>query len=78
MLVLTLLSSFAGAETEKIHVFVSIPPQAYFVKRVGGEYIDVEVLVSPGNSLAAVRAIGGTVVPLDTHWPGIILKTSRR
>jgi zinc transport system substrate-binding protein len=52
MLMLTSLSSFAGAETEKINVFVSIPPQAYFVERVGGESVDVEVLVNPGNSPA--------------------------
>jgi zinc transport system substrate-binding protein len=35
---------------EKIRVVVSIPPQAYFVKRIGGEWIQVEALVKPGMS----------------------------
>ena len=34
----------------KIRVFVSIIPQAYFVERIGGEYIEAEVLVGPGQS----------------------------
>jgi zinc transport system substrate-binding protein len=33
-------------------VFVSIPPQAYFVERIGGDNISVEVLVLPGKSPA--------------------------
>lgn len=35
-----------------IKVFVSIIPQAYFVQRIGGSYVDVEVLVGPGQSPA--------------------------
>ena len=31
-------------------VFVSIPPQAYFVERIGGKHVNVEVLVGPGQS----------------------------
>jgi zinc transport system substrate-binding protein len=34
----------------KLHIFVSIAPQAYFVERIGGERVDVEVLVAPGQS----------------------------
>jgi zinc transport system substrate-binding protein len=37
---------------EKIKVFVSILPQAYFAERVGGERVSVEVLVGPGQSPA--------------------------
>jgi len=37
---------------KKIKVFVSILPQAYFVERVGGERVDVSVLVGPGYSPA--------------------------
>ncbi len=33
-----------------LHVFVSIPPQAYFVERIGGPYVAVDVMVSPGQS----------------------------
>lgn len=36
----------------KIHVFVSIMPQAYFAERVGGSALDIEVLVAPGQSPA--------------------------
>jgi len=35
-----------------IRVFVSIPPQRYFVKRVGGEHVAISVLLRPGQSPA--------------------------
>jgi len=34
----------------RLRVVVSIPPQAYLVGRVGGEYVEVQVLVGPGQS----------------------------
>lgn len=37
-------------DSEKIVVFVSILPQEYFVKRIGGEFVEVHVLVGPGQS----------------------------
>ncbi len=37
---------------EKLQLVVSILPQKYFVKRVGGEYVKVEVMVEPGASPA--------------------------
>ncbi len=37
-------------QPERLPVAVSILPQAYFVERVGGQYVDVEVLVGPGQS----------------------------
>jgi zinc transport system substrate-binding protein len=45
---------FAGAgKTETgITVFVSIMPQAYFLERIGGQHVDVEVLVGEGQSPA--------------------------
>jgi zinc transport system substrate-binding protein len=39
-----------AAEQKKIDVFVSITPQAYFVDRIGGEFVNVGVLVGPGQS----------------------------
>lgn len=42
-------SSPAGATT----VFVSILPQAYFAQRIGGQHVNVEVLVGPGQSPAS-------------------------
>ncbi|MDY6950876.1 MAG: zinc ABC transporter substrate-binding protein [Thermodesulfobacteriota bacterium] len=35
---------------EKIKAFVSILPQAYFVQRVGGDRVEVSVMVGPGHS----------------------------
>jgi len=40
----------AGLHAAAIEVFVSILPQAYFVKRVGGPLVHVNVLVGPGQS----------------------------
>jgi len=51
-LVFFFLSGSAAADKGKIKAFVSILPQAYFVERVGGRYVDVEVLVGPGQSPA--------------------------
>ena len=34
----------------KLTVTVSILPQKYFVDRIGGEYVDVNVMVAPGDS----------------------------
>ena len=42
----------ASASNKRFKVFVSILPQAYFVERVGGERVDVSVLVGPGHSPA--------------------------
>jgi len=33
-----------------LKVFVTLLPQAYFVERLGGPYVDVQVLVGPGQS----------------------------
>jgi zinc transport system substrate-binding protein len=41
-----------GGTANKIEVFVSILPQAYFVERVGGSYVNVSVMVGPGHSPA--------------------------
>lgn len=38
------------AESAPLAVTVSILPQKYFVERVGGEYVQVSVLVGPGQS----------------------------
>ena len=42
----------AKTSESKIDTFVSILPQAYFVERVGGKYVNVNVLVGPGQSPA--------------------------
>ncbi|HPQ68309.1 MAG TPA: zinc ABC transporter substrate-binding protein [bacterium] len=40
----------APAAWAKVNVFVSIIPQAYFVERIGGSEVNVQVLVGPGQS----------------------------
>jgi len=40
----------AQASAGKTKVFVSILPQKYFVERVGGQYVEANVLVGPGQS----------------------------
>ncbi len=35
-----------------INIFVSIIPQAYFVERIGGDFLNVHVMVGPGQSPA--------------------------
>ena len=73
----------------KIRVFVSILPQAYFVERVGGDYVAVSVMVGPGHSPATYEpmpmqmaglgeaklyfAIG---VPFEKVWISRISKTN--
>jgi zinc transport system substrate-binding protein len=39
-----------AAETGRIRVAVTVPPQAYFVERIGGRHVEVEVMVPPGYS----------------------------
>ncbi|HMA66786.1 MAG TPA: zinc ABC transporter substrate-binding protein [Desulfosalsimonadaceae bacterium] len=39
--------------SETLHVFVSIPPQARFVKAIGGGHVDVSVMVRPEKSPAS-------------------------
>jgi zinc transport system substrate-binding protein len=53
--ILLLLAAEAGpskaqANDARIETFVSIPPQAYLVERIGGERVHVNVLVEPGTS----------------------------
>ena len=36
----------------RLHLFVSILPQQYFAERVGGDLVEVEVMVKPGQSPA--------------------------
>ena len=47
---LWLLAAASVSAGEKVPVFVSILPQKYFVERVGGNQVEVAVLVGPGHS----------------------------
>lgn len=44
--------SSESPQAEQIDITVSILPQKYFVERIGGETVDVNVMVSPGASPA--------------------------
>ncbi len=39
-----------GPDTHRLRVAVSVPPQAYFVERIGGDRVAVEVMIPPGFS----------------------------
>ena len=52
--------------TTAIKVFVSIPPQAYFVKRVGGTMVQVEVLIDPGASPVTYQPTPHQIVALSS------------
>lgn len=47
-----LFSAHAAANSKPIEIFVSILPQKDFVKRIGGERVNVHVMVGPGQSPA--------------------------
>lgn len=40
----------APAPGEKIETFAAVLPQAWFIRRIGGPHVDVDVLVGPGQS----------------------------
>lgn len=48
--VFTVLHTGVAAAVEKISVAVTILPQAYFVERLGGKYVDVRVMIPQGVS----------------------------
>ena len=52
--------------TDKIKVFVSIMPQKYFVEKIGGENVDVKVMVGPGKSPATYEPEPNQVVDLSS------------
>lgn len=53
-MVMLIVSALSAVKTTagEITAFVSILPQAYFVERVGGDYVNVNVMVGPGQSPA--------------------------
>jgi len=51
--------------TEPVQVFVSIVPQKYFVEKIGGDLVDVSVMVLPGNSPAIYEPKPNQMVALS-------------
>jgi zinc transport system substrate-binding protein len=82
LIALIQLLSFPGKGwAEPIPVFVSILPQKYFVERIGGEYVKVEVMVKSGESpatfnpnpkkmsrLSQAKLYFSIGVPFETIW----------
>jgi zinc transport system substrate-binding protein len=69
------------AAEDRLPVFVSILPQQYFVQQIGGDHVDVQVMVSPGASpatyeprprqmtaLAGARLYFSIGVAFETVW----------
>jgi zinc transport system substrate-binding protein len=48
LLLCAVLGSGSALAGEPIPVFVSIPPQKYFVEKIGGSFVQVSVMVPPG------------------------------
>ena len=57
--------AFNVMATEPVQVFVSIVPQKYFVEKIGGDLIDVSVMVLPGNSPAIYEPKPNQMVALS-------------
>ncbi len=52
-------------KNSKINVFTSILPQKYFVERIGGDRVNVSVLVGPGKSPAMYEPLPDQVIALS-------------
>ena len=59
-----LSASRASPEGGALRVFVSVPPHAYLVERIGGDQIEVEMLVPPGQDPHTFEPTPGQVVSL--------------
>ncbi|MBW1683205.1 MAG: zinc ABC transporter substrate-binding protein [Deltaproteobacteria bacterium] len=76
---------------DRLRVFVSIPPQKYFVERIGRKNVRVSVMVRPGAnpatyepspsqmaSLSRARVYFATGVPFEKTWLSRFAKTAPR
>jgi zinc transport system substrate-binding protein len=81
-----------GNAGERIHIAVTIPPQKQFAESVGGDYVDVMVLVPPGAnphtyeltsgqlsklSETALYAKVGTAIDFELTWMDEIVAMNR-
>ena len=80
-LVIVLLSQAQVLGADKLRLAVSIPPQKYFLSRVGGDRVAVEVLLPPGanpttyepkpsqlQNISRVRAFFPIGIPAESVW----------
>ena len=79
-----------AAALAKVPVFVSILPQRYFVEQIGGQHVDVQVMVLPGASpttyepksrqmaaIAKAKIYFSMGVPFETVWLGKIVASNK-
>lgn len=67
VLVMAILWSFLGPLcAEPLQVAVSIQPQAYFVKKIGGDFVSVTVMVPPGANPATYEPKPTQMVSVST------------
>ena len=59
-------SAFCDARSEPLKVFVSVLPQKYFVDRIAGENVRVEVMVGIGQSPETYDPLPKQLVKLST------------
>ena len=64
-LVLAACSAPSAPSDPRIPVAVSVPPQAYFVERIGGNRVRVEVMIPPGYSHVDYPLTPRTMVALS-------------
>jgi zinc transport system substrate-binding protein len=82
--------TFSGA-AERMPICVSIPPQKYFVEKIGGDLVEVSVIVQPGAnphnyeprptqmvSLAKARAYFAIGITFESSWLKKISATNRK
>lgn len=85
MAAIVLVVTRSGYAADRVPVCVSIVPQKYFVQQIGGDLVDVQVMVLPGASpatyepkprqmadLLKVRIYFAVGVPFEDAWLGKI------
>lgn len=88
LLFLALLLPALGI-AEPLRIFVSVPPQKAFAEKVGGDHVEVRVMVRPGHSPATyeptpkqIEALGKSAlyvrigVPFENAWMSRIRATN--
>ncbi|MCF8061494.1 MAG: zinc ABC transporter substrate-binding protein [Deltaproteobacteria bacterium] len=65
VLILGGLLSAVPCGAASVRAFVSILPQAYFVERIGGDHVQVDVLVGPGQSPATYEPTPREIAALE-------------
>ncbi len=65
LLLMITATAFGAGKIEPVKVFVSILPQAEFVERIGGDLVDVGIMVKPGQSPATYSPSARRIVELS-------------